>query len=213
MEACCDSVATAKAAQAFGAGRVELCGLGDGGTTPSHGMIACCRDLLHVPLHVMIRPSVESFAYSPEEFDVMRRDVVAAKALGVDGIVLGILRRDNEVDVPRMRELMAFARPLKVTFHRAFDCTRDATQAMDDLLLLGVDYVLTAGHEPTALAGATRLRALQQHAGSKLTVLAGGGVRGHNVRAVVAASGVREVHARATDPTNIRDILLALAAP
>jgi copper homeostasis protein len=212
VEACCDSVATARAAEAFGAGRIELCGLGDGGTTPSQGMIGCCRDTLRVPLHVMIRPSVEHFTYSSEEFDVMGRDIVAAKALGVDGVVFGILLRNGEVDVPRMAELLALARPLNVAFHRAFDRTPDAAVAMDALLLLGADFVLTAGHEDTALRGAPQLRALQRQAGSKLTVLAGGGVRGHNVRALLAESGVREIHARATDPANIRDIFHALAA-
>ncbi len=212
VEACCDSVATAKAAQEFGAGRVELCGHGDGGTTPSHGMIACCRDQLRVPLHVMIRPSVDDFTYSAEAFDVMCRDVVAVKQLGVDGVVLGLLQSDLEVDVARMRGIIALARPLRVIFHRAFDRTPDATRAMDDLLHLGVDYVLTAGHAPSALIGAPQLRALQQQADHRMTVLAGGGVRGHNVRAVVAESGVCEVHARATDPANIRDIVVALSA-
>ena len=211
LEACCDSIASARTVQELGAGRVELCGLGDGGTTPSLGLIVRCRDELYVPLHVMIRPNVDNFIYSTEDFEVMCNDVVAARALGADGIVLGILQSDDMIDVQRMAEIIALARPLKVTFHRAFDRTPHATTAMDSLLQLGVDYVLTAGHAATALDGATRLHALQQQAGNKLTVLAGGGVRGHNVRDVVAKSGVREVHARATDPTVVRDVLLALA--
>ncbi len=211
LEACCDSIASARTVQELGAGRVELCGLGDGGTTPSLGLIARCRDELYVPLHVMIRPTVDNFIYSTEDFEVMCNDVVAARALGADGIVLGILHSDNMIDVQRMAEIIALARPLKVTFHRAFDRTPHAAAAMEALLQLGVDYVLTAGHAPTALDGAARLHGLQQQAGNKLTVLAGGGVRGHNVRDVVAKSGVREVHARATDPTVVRDVLLALA--
>ena len=211
LEACCDSIASARTVQELGAGRVELCGLGDGGTTPSLGLIARCRDELYVPLHVMIRPSVDNFVYSTEDFEVMCNDVIAARALGADGIVLGILHSDHMIDIQRMAEIIALARPLKVTFHRAFDRTPHATAAMDSLLQLGVDYVLTAGHAATALDGATRLHALQQQAGNKLTVLAGGGVRGHNVRDVVAQSGVREVHARATDPSVVRDVLLALA--
>jgi len=211
LEACCTSIASARIVQELGAGRVELCGLGDGGSTPSLGLIARCRDELYVPLHVMIRPSTEHFVYTSEDFDIMCNDVVAARALGADGIVLGILHSDDTVDVQRMAEVIAIARPLKITFHRAFDRTPNATLAMASLLQLCVDYVLTAGQAPTALDGALQLNALQQQAGDKLTVLAGGGVRGHNVRAVVAKSGVREVHARASDPTIVRDVLLALA--
>lgn len=211
LEACCSSIASARIVQELGAGRVELCGLGDGGSTPSLGLIARCRDELYVPLHVMIRPNTENFVYTSEDFDIMCNDVVAARALGADGVVLGILHSDDTIDVQRMAEVIAIARPLKITFHRAFDRTPNATHAMASLLQLGVDYVLTAGQAPTALDGALRLNALQQQAGDKLTVLAGGGVRGHNVRDVVAKSGVREVHMRASDPTIVRDVLLALA--
>ncbi len=211
VEACCDSIASARIVQALGAGRVELCGLGDGGSTPSHGLIARCRDALSVPMHVMIRPNTNTFVYTSEDLDIMCNDVVAARALGADGIVFGILHSDDTIDVQRMAEVIAIARPLKIAFHRAFDRTPNATHAMASLLQLGVDFVLTAGQAPTALDGAPRLQALQQQAGDKLTVLAGGGVRGHNVRDVVAKSGVREVHARASDPTIVRDVLLALA--
>ena len=110
-----------------------------------------------------------------------------------------------------MRELMALARPLKVTFHRAFDVTADPMAALDTLLELGVDYLLTSGHAATALEGVEQLLALQQRAGARLTILAGGGVRAHNVRDVVARSGVREVHANGSDPTVVRGVLLAMS--
>ncbi len=210
VEACCDSVHTARAAQGYGAGRVELCGPGDGGTTPSLGLIVRCRDELRVPLHVMIRPHTNSFQYDDDDVDVMCNDIVAAKSLGVNGIVLGPLHSDHTVDARQLAEFVALARPMKVTFHRAFDRTQDAIEALDIMLMHGVDYVLTSGHSRTALDGAANLQALQARAGDQLVVLAGGHVRADNVQRMVEQSNVREVHARATEPTIIRDVVVAL---
>ncbi|QJR35674.1 copper homeostasis protein CutC [Gemmatimonas groenlandica] len=211
VEACCDSVQTARAAQQFGAGRVELCGPGDGGTTPSLGLIARCRDELTIPLHVMIRPHTNSFVYDDDDVAVMRHDIVAAKTLGVNGIVLGPLRGDQTVDESQLAELVILARPMKVTFHRAFDRTPDALEALEQMLMLDVDYILTSGHGRTALEGAATLQALQARAGDQLIVLAGGHVRAENVHRILELSHVREVHARATDPTIVRDVVRALA--
>lgn len=211
VEACCDSVHTARAAQQYGAGRVELCGPGDGGTTPSLGMIARCRDELTIPLHVMIRPHTHSFLYDEDDMDVMCNDIIAAKALGVNGVVFGPLHSDNTVDTRQLAELVALARPMKVTFHRAFDRTPDALEALEHLLMLDVDYILTSGHGRTALDGASRLQALQARAANDLVVLAGGYVRAENVKRIIEQSNVREVHARATDPTIVRDVVQALA--
>ncbi len=213
VEACCDSLHTARAAQAFGAGRVELCGPGDGGTTPSHGLMTRCRDVLHLPLHVMIRPNAGGFVYDDDDLDVMRDDIAIAKSLGIDGIVTGPLRTDQTIDADQLAQLMALARPMKVTFHRAFDLTASAPRALDTLLQLGVDYVLTAGHANTALEGAETLRVMQARAEGRLVVLAGGRIRGHNVRELIARSQVHEVHARCTDPAIVRDVVRALAEP
>jgi copper homeostasis protein len=211
VEACCDSVQTARAAQQFGAGRVELCGPGDGGTTPSLGLIARCRDELTVPLHVMIRPHTHSFLYDEDDMDVMCNDIIAAKALGVNGVVFGPLHGDHTIDTRQVAELVALARPMKVTFHRAFDRTPDALEALEQLLTLDVDYILTSGQSRTALEGASRLQALQARAGDRLVVLAGGTVRAENVQRLIEQSHVREVHARGTDPTIVRDVVQALA--
>jgi copper homeostasis protein len=211
VEACCDSVQTARAAQQFGAGRVELCGPGDGGTTPSLGLIARCRDELTIPLHVMIRPHTHSFLYDEDDMDVMCNDIIAAKALGVNGVVFGPLHGDHTIDTRQVAELVALARPMKVTFHRAFDRTPDALEALEQLLTLDVDYILTSGHSRTALEGASRLQALQARAGDRLVVLAGGTVRAENVQRLIEQSHVREVHARGTDPTIVRDVVQALA--
>lgn len=211
VEACCDSVATARAAQAFGATRVELCGSGDGGTTPSTGMLARVRDAVTVPLMVMVRPHAGGFVYEEDDLAVMAADVVAARELGADGVVLGPLRPDGTVDARALATLVALARPLRVTFHRAFDRTPDPEAALDTLLAHGVDGVLTSGHAATALAGAPRLRAWQARAGDRLEVMAGGGVRGDHARALLDAAGVRALHARGTDPAIIRDLVAALA--
>ena len=211
VEACCDSVHTARAAQRHGAGRVELCGPGDGGTTPSLGLIVRCREELTIPLHVMIRPHTHGFLYDEDDVDVMCNDIVTAKALGVNGVVLGPLQSDRTVNTGQLAEFVALARPMKVTFHRAFDRTPDAYVALDQMLSLGVEYILTAGHASTALDGAPTLQALQARAGERLVVLAGGNVRAGNVRRVIEQSNVREVHARGTDPTIIRDIVQELA--
>ncbi|HEY6853204.1 MAG TPA: copper homeostasis protein CutC [Gemmatimonadales bacterium] len=201
VEACVDSVGSALAAQRGGAGRVELCdNLVEGGTTPSAGTIALCRDRLRIPIYVMIRPRGGDFCYSPTELDVMRRDIEGAQALGADGVVLGLLRADGTVDRRRTRALIALARPLDVTFHRAIDVARDPLAALDDLLALGVDRVLTSGQSRTALAGARVIAAMVERAAGRLVVLAGGGVDERNARAVVERTGVREVHVRGTSP-------------
>ncbi len=211
VEACCDSVRTARESQVYGAGRIELCGPGDGGTTPSLGLISRCRDELQIPLHVMIRPRAGNFVYADDEFDVMCNDIVAAKQLGVDGVVFGSLHSDRTIHVTQLVDMIALARPMKVAFHRAFDRTPDAFGALETLLNYGVNYVLTAGHAETAAMGVDALRRMHNYAGQRLTVLAGGGVRAHNVQDLVSRSGVREVHARATDPMIVRDVVLALA--
>jgi copper homeostasis protein len=190
---------------------VELCGPGDGGTTPSLGLIARCRDELTIPLHVMIRPHTLSFSYDEDDMDVMCNDIIAAKALGVNGVVFGPLHGDHTIDTRQVAELVALSRPMKVTFHRAFDRTPDALEALEQLLTLDVDYILTSGHSRTALDGASRLQALQAHAGDRLVVLAGGTVRAENVQRLIEQSHVREVHARGTDPTIVRDVVQALA--
>jgi copper homeostasis protein len=160
----------------------------------------------------MIRPHTHSFLYDEDDMDVMRHDIIAAKALGVHGVVFGPLRRDHTVDTRLLGELVALARPMKVTFHRAFDRTPDAFEALEQLLMLEVDYVLTSGHGRTALDGAETLQALQARAGNALVVLAGGHVRAENVQRIIEQSHVREVHACGTDPTIIRDLVQALAS-
>ena len=199
VEACVDSVASSLAAERGGARRLELCdALFDGGTTPSAGMIAACKAAVSIPVFVMIRPRGGGFVYSEVERDVMRRDVIVARELGADGIVIGGLRRDGTIDVELVRLLLDAARELPVTFHRAFDLSPNLEASLESLVDAGVHRVLTSGGAPTAPDGAMVLAELVRQAGSRLVVLAGGGVREDNVRSLVSVSGVREVHVRLT---------------
>jgi copper homeostasis protein len=201
LEVCIDSVASAVAAEAGGGGRVELCAdLGVGGTTPSIGTIAeCCRRVA-IPVNVIIRPRGGDFVFSEEELDVMRADVIAARAAGASGIVIGSLLENGAVDRQQTRTLVEAARPLPVTFHRAFDEVADQAAALETLIELGVDRVLTSGGAPTAEAGIASLAALVRQAGDRIVILAGGTVRPHNVARIVGEADVREVHARLDHP-------------
>jgi copper homeostasis protein len=199
VEACVDSVASSVAAERGGARRLELCdALFDGGTTPSAGMIAACKETVSIPVFVMIRPRGGGFVYSDAERDVMRRDVVVARELGADGVVIGGLRHDGTPDLALVRSLVHTAQHLPVAFHRAFDLTPDLETSLESLTDAGVQRVLTAGGPSTAADGATALAKLVRQAGSRLVVMAGGGVREENVRRLVLVSGVREVHVRLT---------------
>lgn len=195
VEICVDSVESALAAQAGGAQRVELCdNLVEGGTTPSAGMIALTRHQLSIDLNVIIRPRGGDFCYSDLEFAVMKHDVLQAKQLGANGVVIGLLNPGGTVDKPRTAELIALARPLSVTFHRAFDMTVDPQQALEDLVELTVDRVLTSGQEGSALEGVDCITALVEQAGARISVMAGGGIHERNLMKIVRQSGVKEVH-------------------
>ena len=198
LEACVDSVKAALAAEAGGAGRVELCAdLLEGGITPSGGTIqeACVR--LQIPVNVIIRPRGGDFCFSDVEFAVMKRNIALAKAAGANGVVIGILNPDGTVDVERTRALVELARPMSVTFHRAFDVTRDPYEALETLIELGIDRVLTSGQEPSVLEGLDLIVELVQAAKQQIIVMPGAGITERNIQKIVAASGVREVHVAA----------------
>ena len=200
VEACVDTVASALAAEAGGAGRVELCAdLVEGGTTPSAGTIAYARERLGLPLFVIVRPRGGDFLADADEVAVMRRDVEEARRLGADGVVIGALTPEGRVDVAITGALADAARPMQVTFHRAFDAARDPAEALEALVALGIDRVLTSGGAASALEGVATLRALVGQAAERLEVLAGGGLTAATVGPVVSASGVREVHVRGVD--------------
>lgn len=193
FEICIDSVEGAMAAQAGGAQRVELCdNLVEGGTTPSIGMIELVRSKIEIGLNVIIRPRGGDFLYSDLEFEVMKRDILAAKNAGADGIVMGLLNTDGTIDRQRTAILIALARPLPVTFHRAFDMTPDAIAALETLIGLGVERVLTSGQAETVAQGLPLLKQLLQVAAERIIVMPGGGSE-QSIPQLVAA-GVREIH-------------------
>lgn len=189
------SHASALAAAAGGADRIELCeNTAEGGTTPSLGTIEAARRIPGVKLHVMVRPRGGDFLYTDAEFDIMLREVELARQAGADGVVIGILRPDATVDVERCRRLVAVAGGLNVTFHRAFDWAADPLRALEDVIASGCNRILTSGQAPTALAGAPRIAELVKAARGRLVMLAGGGVNERNVSEILRLTGVTEVH-------------------
>lgn len=197
VEACVDAIDAALEAEQGGAARLELCGeLMQGGVTPSAGLIAAVWERIDIPLFVLVRPRTGDFLYTDDELDVMRRDIEQVKSLGAEGVALGALTADGDVDVERLRSLVELARPMSVTFHRAFDFACDRGAALDALLTLGVDRLLTSGGAATAAEGASSIAALVQAVGDRMVVMAGGSITPGNVGALVKATGVREVHVR-----------------
>jgi copper homeostasis protein len=195
VEICVDSVAGAVAAQVGGADRVELCdNLLEGGTTPSAGCLKMARKHLKIGLQAMVRPRGGDFFYDDYEMEIMREDIRVAQEIGADGVVFGCLTADGEIDRDRTAELLALARPLNVTFHRAFDMCRDPQRGLEDLIALGVDRVLTSGQEATCLEGLETLSALQKQAAGRIIILPGGGITARNLRRIVDATGAGEVH-------------------
>jgi len=195
VEVCADSVASAIAAERGGAARVELCSsLIEGGLTPSARLIEMTRAAVSMPLHVMIRPRGGDFCYEPEEFEIMKRDIAVAQRVGATGVVFGILDANGNVDVARTRQLADVARPLAVTFHRAFDMTADLFRALEDVCAAGVDRVLTSGGEPTSLLGQETIAQLVRKSEGRIVIMPGSGIRPENARSLVERTGVKEVH-------------------
>jgi copper homeostasis protein len=195
LEACVNSAISAVEAQRGGAGRVELCeNMADGGCTPSAGAIRFARKELTIGLFVMIRPRGADFLYSDAEFEIMKQDVLLAKESGADGVVFGILNPDGTIDQARMEQLVRLARPMGVTCHRAFDMTRDPFEALEELVSLGIDRVLTSGQSDSALEGAPLIRQLIGQANRRIIVMPGHGIKEHNLEQVIRETGAEEFH-------------------
>jgi len=195
IEACVNSAISAIEAQKGRADRVELCeNHHDGGTTPSAGSIQFARNNLQIGLFVMIRPRGGDFLYSDDEFEILKEDIRMAKNLGADGVVFGILLPDGSIDIKRMKELVTLSRPLGVTCHRAFDMTSDPFKAMEDLISLGIDRILTSGQQPTAPQGAGLIRELIARSKGRIIIMPGSGVKEHNVVELIRVTGAKEVH-------------------
>ena len=193
------NIESALRAQEGGADRIELCANpGEGGTTPSYGTIELVRQNVSLDVYVMIRPRGGDFYYSSYEFHSMKRDISQCQKLSVDGIVFGILNPDGTIDRKRCKELIAQARPLKVTCHRAFDMTRDPFEALEGCIEAGFDRILTSGQSPTAAEGTELICELVKKADGRIAIMPGSGVNENTVEHIVTVSGAKEIHFSAT---------------
>jgi copper homeostasis protein len=200
LEVCANSVTSAIAAQEGGASRVELCeNLNEGGTTPSYGQLILARKHLHIKLYVLIRPRRGDFLYSDLEFEIMQADIRASIEAGCDGVVIGMLKADGNIDVKRCTELVRLARQwgLGVTFHRAFDMCADQFKALEEIIEMGCERILTSGGKSTAMEGATVIGHLVEKAAGRITIMPGSGITETNVADLVRFTGVTEVHSSA----------------
>ena len=208
VEAAVEDLESALAVARAGADRIELCvNLNEGGTTPSTGLTAAVVDGTHLPVFVLIRPRAGDFVYSDDEIELMSRDVETAGSIGAAGIVTGALTSDYAIDVEQTRALVKAAAGLPVTFHRAFDVTMSKSDALEQLIDLGVTRVLTSGGATTAMEGADVIAALADQARDRIAIIAGGGIREHNVSDVIARTAVREVHTRFVGEARLRELV------
>ncbi|MFT3789556.1 MAG: copper homeostasis protein CutC [Rudaea sp.] len=198
LEIAAASIASALAAQEGGADRIELCAnLHEGGTTPSHGTLVESRRRLRIPIHVLVRPRGGDFLYDEAEIHAMIGDIEDCARSGADGVVIGALDADGNVDVALCRRLVAAAGKLDVTFHRAFDAARDPGAALEDIIALGCARVLTSGAAASVVLGAEAIAGYVRKANGRIAIMAGGGVNADNVRGLVARTGVAECHSSA----------------
>jgi copper homeostasis protein len=202
LEIAVGNLSSALAAQAAGAHRIELCeNLSEGGTTPGYGYLLEARKRLHIPVYPIIRPRGGDFLYSDEEFEMMQRDVMLCRELGFEGVVLGILNADGTVDKKRSGALVNLAYPLGVTFHRAFDRTADPFAALEDIISIGCERILTSGQATGAPEGAALIRQLVAAANERISIMPGAGVRADNLAQLIEQTGAHEYHSSARTQT------------
>ena len=212
VEGCVETLEECVDAKRGGAERLELCDRLDvGGTTPSASLIDAAQARVGLPIMAMVRPRGGSFVHTAAELDQMRRDLDMVLSKNVAGVVIGILDDRNRVDTRRTAEFVRLAGGTPVTFHKAFDVIDELSPALEDLIACGITRVLTSGGKPTAAEGIDALSMLVEQSRGRIEIMAGGKVRGSNVRAIVDGAGVREVHARVgPNESQIRAIVEAL---
>lgn len=197
LEACVESFSEALAAQSAGAGRIELCeNLAVGGTTPSYGTIKLCCRHLKIPVATMIRPRGGDFCYSEDEFRIMQEDVEICKKLGSQGVVFGILTKENKIDIERTRILVDLAQPMQTVFHKAFDELEAPFDAMEQLIGIGVNRILTSGTKSTAMEGQEIIRELIAQAAGRITILVAGKVTFENLKELEELIPAKEFHGK-----------------
>lgn len=186
-------------AQAAGADRIELCDNQEtGGTTPSLGFIKAARKILQIPLFPIIRPRNGDFLYTTAEFECMKTDILLCKNSGCDGVVFGILYADGTVDKERCAALVSIAYPMEVTFHRAFDRTNDPFAAMQHIIHIGCQRILTSGQQPTAIEGINVVAKLMEEAKGRIVIMPGSGIRSNNISMLLQKTNADEIHSSAT---------------
>ena len=192
------NIHSALTAAAAGADRIELCdNENEGGTTPSYGTLKIARERINLPVFPILRPRGGDFFYNEEEFEVMKKDLLLCKELQFEGIVTGILLRNGSVDVARTTALVTLAYPMEVTFHRAFDRTANASEALEDIIRCGCSRILTSGQAPNAWDGRELIGQLVKQADDRISIMPGSGVRSHNIKELQAYTGVTELHSSA----------------
>jgi copper homeostasis protein len=195
LEICVETLAAALAAERAGADRIELCeNLSVGGVTPSVELMRAARAQIHIPIFAMIRPRGGDFSYTTAEFQQMVADLGEARNCAMDGVVIGLLNADRLVDIERTRELVELARPLPVTFHRAFDETPSPSAALEGVIASGAARILTCGGKANAEEGSATIAERVKAAASRIEIVAGGGISATNLESVLRRSGVREIH-------------------
>lgn len=213
LEVCVESLESVKAARSGGAHRIELCAaLSEGGVTPSHGMIEAARRLGPEKLHVLVRARGGNFVYSADEVDCMVSDIEMCRSLGVDGVVVGALTPQGDIDLDACRRMVDAASGMQVTFHRAFDCCNRPLEALEQIIALGCTRLLTSGQQDSAEQGIDLISKLVQQAGDRIIIMPGAGVNENNAAHILNATGAREIHGsirtgNVTDPTKVKTLI------
>ncbi len=198
LEICCYTIESAIKAELAGADRIELCeNYSEGGTTPSYANIKYAVDKLYIPVNVIIRPRGGDFLYSDLEFDIIKQNVQIAKQLGANGIVIGFLTADGNIDIKRTKEIINIAKPMEITFHRAFDRCENPFVALEQLIDLGVDRILTSGQKQTALEGVNIISQLVKQAEDKIIIMPGSGINDNNITELIEKTNAIEFHSSA----------------
>ncbi|WP_370000713.1 copper homeostasis protein CutC [Winogradskyella sp.] len=210
LEICANSYQSAKNAQDAGAHRIELCQeLSVGGITPSYGLLKKVIEELDIPVFVLIRPRSGNFVYSNDEFVIMKTDIQLCKDLGCHGIVSGVLKEDKAIDIERTKELVELSKPLEFTFHRAFDEVKNPNEALEQLIDLGIERVLTSGQKSSAEKGLEVLQELHKMSKNRITILAGGGITSENA-GLFKELGLKEIHASASTKLEEKESIFSM---
>jgi copper homeostasis protein len=198
LETIAFNTASCHTAQALGVQRIELCANpSEGGTTPSYGFIKAARAILQIDLYPIIRPRGGDFLYNDDEFESMKEDILMCKSLGCDGVVIGMLNKDATIDKIRASKLVSLAYPMGVTFHRAFDRCIDANKALQGVIDIGCERILTSGFYPNVIDGLENIKSLISLANDDIIIMPGSGVRADNVAHILQYTGAKEIHSSA----------------